>query len=132
MPGKYVSESERVSILVLDDDESLREILGICLEASGRCIVQTMASFQELERCFHDFGNVIAVVLDINLGPGDPTGIDAYHWLRSRGFSGRVIFLTGHAASHPLVREAQLIGDAVVLQKPTGIDHLESAIFEAA
>ncbi|HMF03126.1 MAG TPA: response regulator [Terriglobia bacterium] len=107
MPGIYVPESERVSILVLDDDESLREILGICLEASGRCIVQPMASFQELERCFHDFGNVIAAVLDINLGPGDPTGIDAYHWLRSRGFSGRVIFLTGHATSHPLVREAQ-------------------------
>ena len=64
-------ESERVTILVLDDDESLREILGIRLEASGRCIVQAMASFQELERCFHDFGNVIAAVLDINLGPAN-------------------------------------------------------------
>jgi hypothetical protein len=91
-----------------------------------------MASFRELERRFDDLGNVSAAVLDINLGPGEPTGVDAYHWLRSRGFSGRIIFLTGHAASHPLVREARLIGDAVVLEKPTGIDHLSSAIFEAA
>ena len=125
-------ERNRVTILVLDDDESLRELLGICLEASGRCTVQAMASFRELERCFHDSGDVTAAVLDINLGRGEPTGIDAYHWLRSRGFSGRVIFLTGHAASHPLIREAQLIGDAVVLEKPTGIDQLSSAIFEAA
>jgi DNA-binding NtrC family response regulator len=127
-----VPEGERATILVLDDDESLREILGMCLGASGRCIVQAVASFQELERCFHGFEHVIAAVLDINLGPGEPTGVDAYHWLRSHGYSGRVIFLTGHAASHPLVREAQLIGDAVVLQKPAGIDDLESTIFEAA
>jgi FixJ family two-component response regulator len=91
-----------------------------------------MASFRELERCFNDFTDVTAAVLDINLGAGEPTGIDAYHWLRSHGFSGRVIFLTGHAASHPLVREARLIGDAVVLEKPTRIGQLESAIFEAA
>jgi DNA-binding NarL/FixJ family response regulator len=107
-------------------------MLRICLEASRRCTVQAVASFRELERGFHDCGDVAAAILDINLGQGEPTGIDAYHWLRSRGFSGRVVFLTGHAASHPLVREARLIGDAVVLEKPTGMDHLSSAIFEAA
>jgi hypothetical protein len=36
-----------------------------------------------------------------------PAGVDAYGWLQEHGFSGPVVFLTGHARSHPWVRRAQ-------------------------
>ena len=122
----------KLLVFVLDDDESLRTMLGSYLEISGRCTVYTMASVRELERHLADLPHLFGAILDINLGRAEPTGLDAYRWLRSHGFAGRIIFLTGHARSHPLVQEAHLIGDATVLEKPAGMIQLESAIFEAA
>ena len=61
-------------------------------------------------------------VLDINLGEGRPSGIEAYRWLKSHAFSGKVFFLTGHARSHPLVVEADRIGAAQVIQKPVDLE----------
>jgi FixJ family two-component response regulator len=67
------------------------------------------------------------VILDINLGPGEPSGLDVYRWLREQGFAGRIVFLTGHAADHPLVSQAYRLG-AHVLQKPARIQRLLAAI----
>ncbi len=57
-------------------------------------------------------------VLDINLGSGQPSGIDAYDWLMSENFGGRLLFLTGHAHAHPLVARAERLRRATVLDKP--------------
>jgi DNA-binding NtrC family response regulator len=122
----------KLLVFVLDDDESLRTMLESYLEMSGPCTVSTMASVRELEHHLADLPHLFAAILDINLGPSEPNGIDAYRWLRSHGFAGRIVFLTGHARNHPIVQEAYLIGDAIVLEKPAGIIQLESAIFEAA
>ena len=43
------------------------------------------------------------------------SGLDAYRWLRQFGFRGEVVFLTGHAAHHPLVEQARALGKAKVL-----------------
>ena len=122
----------KLLVFVLDDDESLRNMLATYLELSGRCTVCTMETVRELQRHSPDLPRLFAAILDINLGAGKPTGVDAYRWLRSQGFKGRIIFLTGHARSHPSGQQAYLIGDAEVLEKPTGMFQLESAIFEAA
>ncbi len=61
------------------------------------------------------------VFLDINLGFGRKSGIDAYRWLKERNFEGEIVFLTGHAASHPLVQEATRIPGVTLLTKPSGI-----------
>jgi DNA-binding response OmpR family regulator len=119
-------------VFVLEDDESLRDLLKLYLEASGRCTVYAIASVGELERYSGDLVCVSVAILDINLGLSEPTGVDAYRWLRSHGFVGRIIFLTGHARSHPAVREAFLIRDAILLEKPMGIGRLQSVIFQAA
>jgi DNA-binding response OmpR family regulator len=66
----------------------------------------------------HPDGPFDLAILDINLGAGSPSGLAGYRWLREHEFAGRVVFLTGHARSHPLVAEASEIGDAVVYEKP--------------
>ena len=38
------------------------------------------------------------------------------------------MFLTGHAASHPLVVEAKRLGDAEVVGKPVSLDTLTSML----
>ena len=62
------------------------------------------------------------------MGPQVPSGLDAYGWLRKHGFDGRIVFLTGHAASHPLVVEAKRLGDAEVVGKPVSLDTLTSML----
>src|SRR3954466_5014529 len=93
------------SILLLDDDADLRDAVGDLLGLFGaRCLaLPSVAALQAAEK------EVLAcklAILDVNLGDGQPTGIDAYEWLRSRGFAGTFVFLTGHAASHPGVPRA--------------------------
>jgi DNA-binding response OmpR family regulator len=68
------------------------------------------------------------VILDVNLGAGQPSGVDACRWLQERSFSGQIVFLTGHA-SLPGVAEAHSLG-LKVLQKPLAIDELVKLLGE--
>jgi FixJ family two-component response regulator len=63
-------------------------------------------------------------ILDINLGANAPSGLDCERWLRQSGYTGHVIFLTGHALTHPLVVQAVNAGSVEILEKPQGINRL--------
>jgi FixJ family two-component response regulator len=71
------------------------------------------------------------MILDINLGVGVPSGVDAYRWLRAHGFPGTVVFLTGHARTHPEALEARKLPGVRVLEKPVGVDVLGTLLAEA-
>jgi DNA-binding NtrC family response regulator len=106
-----------VTAALLDDDTDLLEILAELLqERDCRCLVAR--SLAELKAQAPAVLAADVVVLDINLGAGQPTGIDAYDWLLSAGFAGRLLFLTGHAHAHPLVARAERLNRAKVLDKP--------------
>jgi DNA-binding response OmpR family regulator len=114
------------TVLVVDDDEDLREVLAaLFLElGAGGCI--TWGSLADIER---DAARVLActlAVLDVNLGEGQPNGVEVCAWLRSHKFSGRVVFLTGHAANDPRVIEASRQPGTQVLAKPVNLDVLEA------
>ena len=66
-------------------------------------------------------------ILDINLGPHEPSGLDAYKWLVNNNFTGKILFLTGHARSNPLVAEAANLG-AEVMAKPLETEQLLSIV----
>ena len=105
-------------VLLLEDDADQLEVLAILLSLEcGRESVLAR-SYDELTR----LGDVPLAcelaLLDVNLGPEQPSGLDAYRWLRERGFAGRVCFLTGHARHHPLVVAALRMGDVRVVEKP--------------
>ncbi len=105
-------------VLVLEDDEDLRTLLCELLLMQGveECVsAASLASLKSQEARVLTCG---LAILDINLGAQVPSGLDAYRWLRDSGFAGRVVFLTGHARSHPLVRQAYELTDVQVLVKP--------------
>jgi DNA-binding NtrC family response regulator len=113
------------SVMVLDDDDDMRECLADVLMQAGapRCVgIGSVAEL--LARADEALASDLAI-LDINLGIGQPSGLEAFQWLRKRGYQGRVVFLTGHARFHPLVRRACELPDVQVLEKPIGIDQLE-------
>jgi DNA-binding response OmpR family regulator len=111
-----------MTVLLLDDDEDLRSGLEELFVSEGaKCVA--VGSLEELMR---DSASVLAceiAILDVNLGAGRPSGVDAYRWLRSQSFAGKIVFLTGHARTHPGVAEAYKLGTKV-LEKPVSPDTL--------
>lgn len=105
-------------VLVLEDDADLRTILCELLSLSGADACVSAGSVAELQRKHAEALGCGLALLDINLGAGVPSGLDAYRWLKEKGFSGRLVFLTGHARSHPLVREALELTNVQVVSKP--------------
>lgn len=105
-------------VLVLEDDEDLRSILCELLSLVGVEGCVSAGSLAELKRKQVEALGCGLALLDINLGAGVPSGLEAYAWLKESGFSGRTVFLTGHARSHPLVRQALELSNVQVLSKP--------------
>jgi FixJ family two-component response regulator len=103
-------------IFLVDDDADLRDALCDIFALFGaRCVaLPSVAAMVEAGDAVLQ-GDV--AILDVNLGEGQPSGVDAYEWLRQRGFGGRIVFLTGHGRSHPAVARAATLG-VRVLAKP--------------
>jgi FixJ family two-component response regulator len=106
------------SVLFVDDDDDLRETFTDLVRTVFERECFGCGSHAELVALGERALTCGVAILDINLGPDVPSGLDAYVWLRGRGFTGRIVFLTGHASSHPLVVEATRLGDAEVVAKP--------------
>jgi DNA-binding NtrC family response regulator len=115
-------------VLYVEDNDDLRELVVELVTdvLQRRCV--GVGSYEELVDLGEAALGCSVAILDINLGPNRRSGIDAYAWLRDKGYTGRVVFLTGHASTHPLVVEAQRIGDAQIFSKPIDPGRLRSII----
>jgi DNA-binding NtrC family response regulator len=112
------ADSIKKKVLVVDDDSDLVDVLTMALfELCGADTVP-VGSYGELVQRGNDALGCQVALLDINLGSGQPSGIDVLRWLKEHRFGGRMMFLTGHASSHPLVAEAKRLGDITVVTKP--------------
>jgi DNA-binding NtrC family response regulator len=111
-------------LLIVDDDEDLRQLLKEFFEMSMTVECVTAGSLRDLEKVKASALECTVAVLDINLGANEPSGIDVFNWLREAGFKGRVAFVTAHANDHPLVRKAVSDGGAKVYKKPMEIEAL--------
>jgi DNA-binding response OmpR family regulator len=113
-------------VLLLEDDADTLEMLAMAASILYSREVLKARNYAELTQLADTALACEVAVLDINLGPQQPSGLDAYRWLREHGYQGRVYFLTGHARSHPLVAQALAMGDAKLLEKPIAGDQLSS------
>ena len=106
-------------VLVVDDDDSIRELLTMVLEHAG-FEVDLAASCLEarnaLERARPDL-----VVLDVMLPDGD--GVDLCRRLRGSGLKAPVLFLTARDSTVDKVRGLTLGGDDY-LTKPFSLEEL--------
>jgi FixJ family two-component response regulator len=117
-------------VLFLDDDDDLRTTFIDLVSSLFDRSCLGVRSYRDLVSRGESALACAIAILDINLGPDLPSGLDAYRWLRQRGFPGRIVFLTGHASSHPLVRRAHAIGDARIIAKPVSFDVIEMLLHE--
>lgn len=103
------------SVLVVEDDSLLRDLLAVALERNG-FIVETAASAADAKRVFNR-GDHDAVMLDVSLGPG-LNGFDLAQILRSQSPNVAVVFLTDLPDSRFAGKEpGELLSGIVYLRK---------------
>jgi DNA-binding NtrC family response regulator len=115
--GKSMSKT-----LVLDDDEDLRFLLCEAVASQPHCECVAVGSLADLIAHEQEALGCDLAILDVNLGVGTPNGLDALEWLRAHHFQGRIVLLTGHARSHPLVERARTMSAVPVLEKPVSLE----------
>lgn len=114
-------------VTFLDDNEDLRTVIQSLIEFQLGMSCLSIASFQQMKKYSAEVLNSQVIILDIELGMNQPSGIDAFKWLISQSFQGRIFFLTGHGRSHPLVREAEKAG-VTIWEKPISATEMVRAI----
>jgi two-component system response regulator FlrC len=105
-----------ISILVVDDEEGIREYLGDALEDEGRTIVQAADGVEALGHLAKQSFDVM--VTDLRM-PGALDGIDLLRKARAESPEMEVIVLTAHGSVDTAV-EAMKLGAFDYLQKPVG------------
>ena len=104
------------SVLVVDDDEDLLELIGMLFTHAGISCASAR-SFEAVQEMAPRLADFDVALVDVNLGAGQPTGLDVSKFLRASRFRGRTVFLTGHAKDDPLLAGALAPGDEI-LEKP--------------
>jgi DNA-binding NtrC family response regulator len=121
---------EPAKIVFLDDSEDLRALMPVLIASTLKEECRCFGSVMEFENHAEEVLRARVAILDINLGPNVPDGVDAFHWLMEHGFQGKVLFFTGHARTNPLVALAERNGVAI-LEKPLHPDKLISVLRRA-
>jgi FixJ family two-component response regulator len=116
--------SRNKHMLIVDDDADLRQAFADLVEAIEGPHVIGAADVDELVALGPRALGCGLIIIDMNLGPGKPSGLDALAWLRAHGFRGKAVFLTGHGRSNVQVQQAQSLAGIPVLGKPIGVDEL--------
>ena len=109
-------------ILILEDDPDLVSSFSDIIRAFSSHVPIGCHSVEELIAKKEEVLKAKKAFLDVNLGPSQPTGLDAYKWLQENGFSGDIYFLSGHGKSHPFVEEASKVNDVPLLSKPIKVE----------
>lgn len=117
------------TILVMDDDIDLLDVLQETLITLCKVDqVITSTSLDDIQDRKEKILNCHLAILDVNLGAEKPSGVNVAQWLRTNGFKGKIIFLTGHAVSAPEVKAAVNMPDTKVVAKPIGLTQLLNVI----
>src|SRR5690348_1801531 len=114
--------------LVLDDDVDYCNLLTILFDSALGVECLGMQHLADVVARAEETLACDLVILDVNLGPNQPSGIDAFGWLRAHDFAGEIVFITGHAGSHPLLHSTAENEGIRVLEKPVDVGVLLSLI----
>jgi DNA-binding response OmpR family regulator len=110
-------------ILIVEDDPDLAQVVTMVLENAG-AVALVAHSLGEVQAMRAEVLQTDLALLDVNLGGGAATGVDVHAWLRAQGYTGEIVFLTGHAATHPVVVAASSMPGARILAKPVSLKDL--------
>jgi DNA-binding response OmpR family regulator len=109
-------------ILICDDDPDIAEVMGEFFRDHGFDCVAAQ-SFDEVVANRSEALGCSLAILDVNLGQGQPSGVDVFRWLQHERFGGSVVFLTGHAVMSSVLSGMRALG-VPILAKPVAAETL--------
>src|SRR4051812_27431687 len=119
-----MTERGSLDILLVDDDDALRDMLARSFTREGHSITPVASGGEALDRA--EGGTYDIVLLDVALGPG-PSGHDVCRTLRSRRNMVPIIMLTALDSEADIVLGLEAGADDYVT-KPFGLAELRSRI----
>jgi two-component system response regulator PilR (NtrC family) len=115
------------SVLVVDDERSMREFLAICLKREGHTVTVADSGAQALEALADEPAEII--VTDLKM-PGDIDGIGLLTAVKERGLDSEVIVVTAYATPETAI-QAMKQGAYDYLTKPFKVDEINAVIARA-
>jgi putative nucleotidyltransferase with HDIG domain len=115
------------TVLVVDDEPSVREILGVYLSELGVDVVP-VDSVEAAKRCIENF-DIDLILSDIAM-PGNDSGIDLLRWCRNSRIIAPFILISGYVTSDA-VRYALSQGVQHVIHKPFSKKQLQEAVISS-
>src|SRR6185369_15611506 len=121
------SMPKRAKILVVDDEQSLRELLEIFLKKEGFSVSTASSAEQGLVQVkASEFDLIIS---DIRMA--DMTGIDFLRELRDTGFGGQFILLTAFASAETAIQALKMGAYDYILKTENFIEELKVVVLNA-
>lgn len=114
-------------IMFVDDCDDLRSLFRRAFERELGIEVLALRSLSEVKKHEKEVLNCSAAILDINLGAGEPSGVDIHDWLKAQAYKGSIFFFTGHGKESPMVQKAAKT-QVPILEKPMAPADLISII----
>jgi signal transduction histidine kinase/ActR/RegA family two-component response regulator len=110
------ANGDRPTVLLVDDETTLREMLRIVLDLSGYTVVEAADGSQALDLYEAHRARVCVVLLDVQL-PGTVSGVETLERLRARDAALPVLLCTGFVREDEMAR-LRMLGVHDVLLKP--------------
>ena len=129
VPGAVQANATReCTILVIDDEEAVREVACLILEELGYSVLEADGGLNGLQLYAENSERIELVILDLSMPGMD--GAETLHELRSIDPDVRVLLSSGYSEDNTI---AQLTGsgETAFLQKPYTIEDLTHAIQKA-
>jgi len=105
--------SEKVGVLIVDDEHSVADALEIILSDNGYDVTVALTGRDGL--CKIDSRHFDVMITDLRLP--DMSGLDVLSHIRQKGLTGLVIMITAHSTPEVII-ESKSLGAYEVLSKP--------------
>jgi two-component system, cell cycle sensor histidine kinase and response regulator CckA len=119
---------QALSVLVVDDEDSVRTLIGRILDAAGHRVTQAASAEMAIAAAKSAHGNFDVILTDVVLGAED--GLSTLDTLRSAHPEAAVIVMSGYSPTPERVAELSRQG-AEFLAKPFGAVQLMAALGRA-
>lgn len=114
-------------ILVVDDEEPIREALNETLSSAGYCVFCCCNGREAVEYYEKNYTTISVVVLDLIMP--EMNGIDCYHKLKEIYNSVKVVVMSGYGRGEEIHQILEK-GASAIVEKPFDIDKISKVISE--
>src|SRR5215470_11761170 len=97
------------TVLFVDDSGDICEVIETMCQSLPAVECVCVSSISAVQKRAAQVLRTSLAILDVNLGPGEPGGVEIYRWLKGKNYRGKIVFLSGHARTDPDVGEAATI-----------------------